>query len=188
MTDIEQFDNASLIVALTEKLREYQSWAGETHLQKATYVLKRVLGVPIEFKFILYKHGPFSFDLRDEIGWMRSSRLLEWEVRSNFYGPSLRPGQLSPTLKRQFPVMPSRYSGQIDFVAHRFGGKNVAELERLTTAIYVTLDEQTPCQERARYINELKPHVSIPEADAALVEADALIQAANTRFPRVMTA
>jgi hypothetical protein len=59
---MERFENASLIVALVEKLRENRSWAGETHLQKATYVLKRVLGVPIEFRFILYKHGPFSFD------------------------------------------------------------------------------------------------------------------------------
>jgi hypothetical protein len=176
------------MVALTEKLREHQSWAGETHLQKATYVLKRVLGVPVEFEFILYKHGPFSFDLRDEIGWMRTIRLLEWEVRSNFYGPSLRPGQLNPTLKRQFPEVPKAYSRDLEFVAQRFGGKNVAALERLTTAIYVTLDEETPPHERARYINVLKPHVSIPEADAAVLEADALIQAANEQFPRAMTA
>jgi hypothetical protein len=185
---MERFENASLIVALTEKLRENQSWAGETHLQKATYVLKRVLGVPIEFRFILYKHGPFSFDLRDEIGWLRSNRLLEWEVRSNVYGPSLRAGELNPTLKRQFPEIPRKYSGELEFVAQRFGGKNVAELERLTTAIYVTLDEQTPRNERAGKIHELKPHVSIPEAEAALTDADALIQAAEEQFPRVMTA
>ncbi|MBZ5673207.1 MAG: hypothetical protein LAP61_03090 [Acidobacteriia bacterium] len=182
---MERFDNASLIVALIEKLRENQSWAGETHLQKAAYVLKRTLGVPIEFAFILYKHGPFSFDLRDEIGWMRSMRLLEWEVKSDFYGPSLRPGQLSQTLKTQFSTMPETYSRHIQFVAERFGGKNVAALERLATAIYVTIDENTPAQDRARYIHELKPHVSIPEADAALIEADALIQAANAQFPRV---
>ena len=185
---MERFENASLIVALTERLREHQSWAGETHLQKAAYVLKRVLHVPIEFNFILYKHGPFSFDLRDEIRWMRATRLLEWEVRSNFYGPSLRPGQLSPTLKRQFPEIPTRYSREIEFVADRFGGKNVAALERLTTAIYVTLDEQTPREQRARYLNELKPHVSIPEADAALIEADALIDASYQQFPRAMNA
>jgi hypothetical protein len=95
---MNRLDNASLIVALTEKLREHQSWAGETHLQKAAYILRRVLGVPLEFRFILYKHGPFSFDLRDEIGWMRANRLLEWEVRSNSYGPSLRAGHLSTTL------------------------------------------------------------------------------------------
>jgi hypothetical protein len=73
-------------------------------------------------------------------------------------------------------------------VAQRFGGKNVAALERLTTAIYVTVEENTPSHDRVRYINELKPHVSIPEAEAALVEADALIQAANEQFPRAMTA
>jgi hypothetical protein len=136
----------------------------------------------------LYKHGPFSFDLRDQIGWMRSTRLLEWEVKSDFYGPSLRSGQLSPTLKRQFPVMPDRYSSQIDFVAERFGGKNVAALERLTTAIYVTVDENTPRQDRARYINQIKPHVSIPESDAAVVEADALLREANAQLPRARVA
>jgi hypothetical protein len=188
MIDMARFDIARLIIALTEKLGEYQSWAGETHLQKATYVLKRVLGVPFKFDFILYKHGPFSFDLRDEIGWMRSMRLLEWEVRSNFYGPSLRVGPLSQKLKKQFSAMPNTYSRQLDFVAQRFGGKNVAALERLTTAIYATLDESTPREDRARYINELKPHVSIPEADAALAEADALIVAANKQFPLAMTA
>jgi uncharacterized protein YwgA len=179
-----EFNDASLILALTEKLRENQSWAGETHLQKAMYVLNRVLGVQIPFDFVLYKHGPFSFDLRDEIGWMRSSGFLEWEVRSNYYGPSLKPGQLSSILKKQFPDQPARHSNEIDFVATRFAGKNVASLERLTTAIYVMFDEHTPSIERTARIHSLKPHISIPEADAALREADGLVQAAKIRFGR----
>jgi hypothetical protein len=183
-----EFNTASLILALTEKLREHQSWAGETHVQKAIYILNRVLRVPIPFKFILYKHGPFSFDLRDEIGWMRSIRLLEWEVRSNSYGSGLRTGQLGPILKRQFPEMPQKHSGEIEFVAKRFAGKDVAGLERLTTAIYVTLDETTPPHERADYFHALKPHVSIPEAEAAVLEADALIQVVNDRSARAMVA
>jgi hypothetical protein len=183
-----EFKDASLILVLTEKLRENQSWAGETHLQKAVYVLSCVLGVPVPFSFILYKHGPFSFELRDEIGWMRSSGFLEWEVRSNYYGPSLRPGQLGPILKKQFPEQPAKYSDEIEFVATRFAGKNVASLERLTTAIYVTLDEHTPSDKRAVRIHSLKPHISVPDADAAVLEADALVQAARNRSGRAMSA
>ena len=62
---MNRLEKANLLVRLTERLRANKSWAGETHLQKATYILKRVLGVPVEFDFILYKHGPFSFDLRN---------------------------------------------------------------------------------------------------------------------------
>jgi hypothetical protein len=183
-----EFNNASLILALIEKLRENQSWAGETHLQKAVYVLNRVLGVPVPFDFILYKHGPFSFDLRDEIGWMRSSGFLEWEVRSNYYGPSLKAGQFGPILRKQFPEQPTRHSSEIEFVAKRFAGKNVASLERLTTAIYVMLDERTPSEKRALHIHSLKSHISIPDAEAAVLEADALVLAATKRFERAVHA
>jgi hypothetical protein len=183
-----ELNNASLILALTEKLRENESWPGEAHLQKALYVLNRVLGVAIPFDFILYKHGPFSFDLRDEIGWMRSSGFLEWEVRSNHYGPGLRAGRLGPILKQQFPKQPERHSTQIEFVARRFAGKNVASLERLTTAIFVTYDEPTPAGERALQIHRLMPHISIPDAEAAVIEADALVQAARRQFVRAAPA
>jgi len=84
--------------------------------------------------------------------------------------------------------MPNRYSRELDFVAERFGGKNVAALERLSTAVYVTLDEHPPVDQRAAYIHELKPHVSIPEAEAALVEGDNLILAARVQFPLAMRA
>jgi hypothetical protein len=183
-----ELNNASLILALTEKLRENDSWAGETHLQKAVYVLNRVLGVAVPFDFILYKHGPFSFDLRDEIGWMRSSGFLEWEVRSNYYGPSLKTGRLGPILRQQFPEQPQRHSTEIEFVAKRFAGKNVALLERLTTAIFVTYDEPTPAGERALQIHRLKPHISIPDAEAAVIEADALVHAARKNFERAVPA
>ena len=183
-----ELNDASLILALTEKLREKQSWAGETHLQKAVYVLNRVLGVPVPFGFILYKHGPFSFELREEIGWMRSSGFLEWEVRSNYYGPSLRPGELGPILKQQFPEQPIKHSDEIEFVATRFAGKNVAQLERLTTAIYVMLDEGTPFEKRALRIHNLKPHIGVPDAEAAVNEANALVQAARSRFGPMLPA
>jgi len=52
---MNRFDKASLLVALTEKLRASGSWAGETHIQKAMYILETVLGVPAGFEFILYK-------------------------------------------------------------------------------------------------------------------------------------
>jgi uncharacterized protein YwgA len=185
---MNRLDRASLLVALTEKLRASGSWAGETHVQKATYILEKVLEVPAGFEFILYKHGPFSFDLRDEIGTLRTDGFFDWEVKSEMYGPSLKAGPLSYALKQQFPSMPEKYVSEIDFVASRLGHKNVAGLERLATAIYVTLNERTPADRRAARINELKRHVSLSEAEAAVEEADRLISEAKAQFANVMTA
>jgi uncharacterized protein YwgA len=185
---MNRFDKASLLVALTEKLRASGSWAGETHIQKAMYLLETVLGVPAGFEFILYKHGPFSFDLRDELGSLRTDGFIDWELRSERYRPSLKPGALSDALKTQFPAIPERYSREIDFVASRLGDKNVAELERLATAIYVTKDEKIEHDARAARINELKGHVSLPEAEAAIGDADGLIADAKAQFANVMTA
>ena len=56
----------------------------------------------------------------------------------------------------------------MNFVVTKLASKNVAELERLSTALYVRLE--MPDQDdaaRAKRINQLKPHVSISEANAA---------------------
>ena len=68
---MDRLQRASVLLALNEQLRAAGSWAGETHMQKATYFLQHLMGVPLAFDFILYKHGPFSFDLRDELTAMR---------------------------------------------------------------------------------------------------------------------
>jgi len=180
---MNRLEAASVLLSLTEQLRKEGSWTGETHVQKAAYVLARVLGVPLDYEFILYKHGPFSFDLRRELSAMRAEGFLAWEVRALPYGPSLKEGELAPALKRQFSAVAERYRRQIEFVAKRLGGKDVKALERFATAIFVTVDMGTPRQECAAKIHELKPHVSIPEAERAVAEAEEfLLEAEAERF------
>jgi uncharacterized protein YwgA len=184
---MNRFETATLLVSLVEGLRANGSWAGETHLQKATYVLQRLLDVPVGFDFILYKHGPFSFDLRNEVASLRAEGFFEWEVKSERYGPSLKPGPLSEQLKTQFGSTANEFASKVDFVAGRLGKRNVAELERLATAIYVTLDEKSPLDQRTARINSLKRHVSLTDAEIAVEEADELIAQATNTFPKVMT-
>ncbi|MCL6557372.1 MAG: hypothetical protein K6U74_00970, partial [Firmicutes bacterium] len=57
----------ALLLSLVKAMESQGSWCGETHIQKCSYFLQAMLGVPLGFEFILYKHGPFSFDLRDEL-------------------------------------------------------------------------------------------------------------------------
>jgi hypothetical protein len=67
----------AVIVGLAKRLADTGSWTGETHLQKAAYLLSELRGVDFDFDFILYKHGPFSFELRDELAGMQAEGPLQ---------------------------------------------------------------------------------------------------------------
>jgi uncharacterized protein YwgA len=166
-----QVEQAGLVLALAEALRKHGSWAGETHVQKASYFLQVMLEVPLNVKFILYKHGPFSFDLRDMLSEMEAADMVKWEPRPIPYGPSVAPGANSARVVAMSMAVRT-FSSQIEFIAEKLASKKVTELERLATALYVSVDRRTPPAERPLRINELKPHVSVLEAEAAVNEMD----------------
>jgi hypothetical protein len=156
-------------------MRRHGSWCGETHIQKAVYFLQYLAGVPMDFQFILYKHGPFSFDFRDQLTAMFGDGLLEYEARPFPYGPSLRPTELGKKIRDYYLADINRYSAQIEFIAQFLGNKSVVELERMGTALYVTLLEREPDlnpQIRAQKITKLKPHVPFDDAMSAVYEVD----------------
>lgn len=164
----------AIVSALANRLASQGSWCGETHLQKATYFLEELKGVPLGFGFTLYKHGPYSFDLRDHLAAMRADSYLEVKPRPYPYGPSLVPTTRAQSLITRSAAV-ERYRGLIDWVAATVGGRPVSELERLTTALYIKLRMPEATEtERAKQIHELKPHVSYLEAVDAVNEIEKL--------------
>ena len=138
---------------------------------------RRLANIPLDLDFILYKHGPFSFDLRDEITAMRADELMEISLQPNPYGPSLLTTENGHRLQERWSDTLSRYADTITFVAEHIGDLAVAELERLATALYVRkTNPQESVQLSARRLNELKPHVSMQEAQAAVKEVDRMIK------------
>lgn len=166
---------AALVTDLVRRMRDNGSWCGETHVQKATYVAQQLAGVPLGFEFILYKHGPFSFDLRDELTSLRADGLLQLETQPFPYGPKFRVTDSARELQERFPKTVAKHDGALDFVATQLADKQVDELERLATALFARAHfaEQSDHQ-RAEWIHQKKPHVSIDEALAALEEVDEL--------------
>lgn len=168
---MNRLKKAAVLSELAEKLRGAGSWCGETHLQKATFVLQEFLNVPLDYKFVMYRYGPFSFDLRDELTEMQADGLLEMRPAPP-YGPNLVPSEASRELRGRYPKSLATYRPAIEFVADRLRDKWVTDLEALATALYVAsteaLDEPEAISERLR---ELKPHVSKEEAESASNEA-----------------
>lgn len=175
---------AAILAELVQQLREHGSWAGETHVQKTTYFLQEMLDVPLDFDFELYKFGPFSFDLRELLGQMRSLRQLKLEPQRAPYGPKLALDDGAPQLRTRFPKTVRTHQHEVKFVAEEIGRFGVGTLERLATALMVKLElpEATPDQ-RAAKLNEYKPHVTIGEALEALIQVDAIEAKAAELLP-----
>lgn len=171
---MKRMAQVAVLLSLVEQLDENHSWCGETHIQKATYLLKEMFGAELEYEFILYKHGPYSFDLSDELGRLRADGFVK-VIPHDPYGPNILPGNNWQNLKTKFPKTINKYQKATTFLGSWLGSKRVSDLEKLATAFYVTKEDHVDpsVESRAERITDLKPHISYSEAEAALNEVDA---------------
>ena len=168
----------AVLAHLIDKLSTKGSWNGETHIQKSVYFLMKATEVPVGFEFILYKHGPYSFDLHTELIWMKATDLIKAEPKGH-YGPSFRLGRLGRAMLKRFPKTIKEFSDRIDFIADELGDKRVVELERLATALLISRDFGTNTEDPARSVNKLKPHITVEEAREAIQQVNGIITRAR---------
>jgi len=170
---MKRLQRAAILTSLVERMREQESWCGETHIQKATYILQDLLGVDLGYDFVLYKHGPFSFDLRDELGDLLADGLIRYQAQRPPYGPRITVTDEAESVQEIYPKTLQRHADKIGFVAEKLDARGVSDLERLATAWYVTREAPGAGAEvRAAMLRSLKPHVSEPAALSAVREVD----------------
>lgn len=161
-----------LVSTLVKKMREKDSWAGETHIQKCVLFLQELTKVPLCYEFVLYKHGPYSFELRNELAEMRASLYLEVEPRIG-YGPSFTLGPWG----QKAVGKPHSYSLAVEFVCDKISTRDVRSLERISTAFFIQSEpdnSELNSVDVARRVNKLKPHISFEEARVAVNEVAAI--------------
>lgn len=180
---MNRLQKATLLTELIQQLRQQDSWCGETHIQKAVFFLQELMHVPLEFDFILYKHGPFSFDLRDELTSLRADGLIKLEPIWP-YGPRLAPTERCANIQALYSKTLAKYSEAINLIARKLGAKGVSELERLSTALYVIKEAEgdTSVEAKAGQLTRLKPHILPGDAEAAILEVDQLINKAKSTY------
>ncbi len=160
----------SILLELISELKNSGSWCGETHIQKSTFFLEEMLGVPLELDFIMYKYGPYSFELSDDLTALRAYHYL-YLTTLEPYGVtySLKDGENK--LKKFYQKNIEEYAHKIVFAANNFGNKTVVELEKLATAFYIHKKEDiNKISLIAKRLNEKKPHVNIQDAEIAAKE------------------
>lgn len=176
---MERLKEEAILLQLIESLKEHGSWCGETQIQKATYALQQLKNVPLEYDFILYKHGPFSFELRDELAAMRAVGFITFKIMNPSYGPQIVITKRGKEIQKLFTRTLERYRDNIQFVSEKLGKKGVVELERLATALYVTKEMKIKkTNERVQKIIELKPHIEQKKAEKAVRDIDVIISEA----------
>lgn len=171
---MERYQRAAILVGLVEALSEHGSWSGNTHIQKATYFLQKLMGVPLGFNFVLYKYGPYSFDLSEELTALRAESMLKLLPQQAPFGPKVVPGDGAELLKASYGAAIEASRPQLQFLARELGSMRVADLERLATALYVTVEQNghdSPSA-RASRVQELKPHIGEQEARDAVEAVD----------------
>ena len=174
----------AVMTQLIEMLRDKQSWCGETHVQKAIYFAQSVAGIGLGYDFILYKHGPFSFDLRDELTALRAEGIVHLEARYP-YGARIAPTEQSMDIRGRYRKTLRECNGKMQFVADKLGGKDVVYLERLGTALFFSqnLKKETGDEEVAGQITKMKPHISWRDALDAIREVREIEAEAQELFP-----
>lgn len=171
-------ERRSLMCKLINMMREKGSWAGETHIQKTVMFLQELMRVPLCYRFVIYKHGPYSFDLHRELGEMVSRRQIDIELRYPGYGPSFRLGRWG---EKNVGISTDDYDDAIFFVSERLSTKNARELESLSTAFF--LKEENPDWGDARLAEQMlkiKPHITADQAYSAIKEEGKVREAASS--------
>ena len=175
MDAMNEKERRALVCLLVKEMGKTDSWAAETHIQKCVYFLQEMLRVPVGLDYILYKHGPYSFDLRSELAVMRARYQLDLKPRYP-YGPSFilgSRGELNLGLVEQ-------HEEAVKFVATELSVKTAGALERLSTALYVRAENPGLKDEEAtQRIHDLKPHVKPSQAADAVDELHRLEETAS---------
>lgn len=168
---MNRLERAAILSYLVKALRGLGSWTGETHVQKAAYLLQHAASVPLGYEFVLYKHGPFSFDFHDELDELGADGLLVVEPQGYPYGPKLGVTSIGQRNLELRSDTVQRYQDVIDRVAAFVGSRGVGALERLATAFL--MHEQSPKasdDELAEHLVAVKPHVGRFDALSAVRE------------------
>lgn len=165
MTTHDFGERAAVLAAMITALHSAGSWCGETHIQKSIYLLQNAGDVDLGYEFVLYKHGPYSFDLATDIATLRSNNIVEFVVPIQGYGPSVQLTSIGVRIFERWRDFVCPILAKIKYIAEWFGKNDVRYLERIATAHYVgVMHQSNEPYALASELRRLKPHISEPDA------------------------
>jgi hypothetical protein len=136
---------------------------GRTQLMKLCYFLQVFRSVPLGYSFSLYSYGPFDSEVLSDLQTAESMSVLSTEIQyyPGGYKYDIRPGEKAEKAKALAGPFLAEYQKDIDWVANKFGSWLAADLELVSTIVYVY--EEEGVEDRDALIERVKlvkPHFS----------------------------
>jgi len=154
------FKSFALVASIVEKLNNFNSWCSETHIQKTIFFLQGLFDDMYNYRYILYMYGPFSFELRNDLGKMLSLNILTIEPKGE-YGPKILLGEYAKFLEERFEDFLKSKENKINFITKRFSSKTAKDLEALATMFYIVKYKNIPDERnQIKYLMEIKPWIT----------------------------
>ena len=166
------FQRLGLLAELAERAR-----FGRTALMKLLFFLQESKGVPLGYQFSLYSYGPFDSDVLADISTAERLNVLKSSI---VYYPSgigyeYSPGTDLENMKNIAGDFLREHSASIEWVLDSFGGKKAADLELLSTILFV-VKYQNPqtVPKLVEQVALIKPHFSQEQIQKGFDELVAL--------------
>jgi hypothetical protein len=84
------------------------------------FILQDLTKSDFGYKFIIYKHGPYSFELNTELIAMRAADLVEFQFPREGYGPSIAPTSFGERMFRLHEENIQKYFPTLTFLTDWF--------------------------------------------------------------------
>jgi hypothetical protein len=162
-------DILSARLAIIAALIEKQHPLGRTAVMKLCYFLQTLRNVPLGYRFTLYSYGPFDASVLSDISSVEALGGVESKTffYSGGYGYEISPTRKSGFVKALAPKFIKKYGLDINWVIGQFGKFGSAELELLSTIVYVDRESAQARTKQlagalAKRVREIKPHFKLP--------------------------
>lgn len=163
MTDIDcETLRTAVLTALVERSAHPP---GRTALMKYAYLLQKVRGVPLGYRFHLYNYGPYDNSVLTDVRRAETTGLINSELvtfANGGYGYEFSLGQSFTDAKDELSAEIDPYSDDIDWVLEQFGVESASRLELISTIMFAMCDNRRRLDgpELIGRVHEIKPHFS----------------------------
>lgn len=152
------FERLGLLAELARQAR-----LGRTALMKILFFLQESRGVPLNYQFSLYSYGPFDSDVLADIS---SAERLNVLKSTTIYYPSgigyeYSRGSGADSLEDLAEDFVTAHKKDIKWALDHFSHKNAAELELLSTILYIAKYQNPRTVDKLiEQVELVKPHFS----------------------------
>lgn len=139
---------------------------GRTAVMKFLYLLKEVRGLPLGYRFTLYTYGPFDSSVLDDLRYAESLGAVESTLvhYPGGYGYEFTPGPEVERITSRARDFLADHDDDIGWVVQAFGMQSAADLEMISTIVYVDRSAEgrgrtNTLDELSRKTVDIKPHL-----------------------------